>query len=74
MVMSQLIIIKWSAKILRGIWGIGNCLLPHPFYARGLPTMLNFYDNEYILVDYFSSLLSAELTELEHLSNFFVCI
>ena len=36
--------------------------------------MLNFYDNEYILVDYFSSLLSAELTELEYLSNFFVCI
>ena len=60
--MSQLIIIKWSAKIL-------SCI-----YARGLPTMLNFYDNEYILVDYFSSLLSAELTELEYLSNFFVCI
>ena len=34
---------------------------------------VKFYDNkhiEYILVDYFSSVLSVELIELEYLSNF----
>ena len=65
--------IRKNSKRHRGDWTIASTPALMLCKRGKIPNMLNLYDNGYIPVDYFSSVLSAELTELEYLSNF-LCV